>query len=147
MGNSSLLKTYFLCCFLLIDRLTTKMSDWKSYETRASCLICGDGWALFQEFLKFWELRISWLFKRISSQRNGSFISLKEYLWSSKNLFWTFTYGALRIFDTTYFFRDTIKDGNEASEPNHAKTMFFIRYHLYEKLKIEYLKIKDPQIL
>jgi ferritin len=35
-------------------------------------------------------------------------------------------------------FRKTIK------EENNAKTMIFIRHHLHEGLKIEYLTIKDP---
>ena len=41
----------------------------------------------------------------------------------------------------------TIKDGNAESLQDHAKTMIFIRYHLHEKLKTEYLTIKDPLIL
>ena len=42
---------------------------------------------------------------------------------------------------------DTIKDGNQASPQNRAKTMIFIRHHLYEELKTEYLTVKDPLIL
>ena len=42
---------------------------------------------------------------------------------------------------------DTIKDGNQAFPQNSAKAMIFIRHHLYEKLKTEYLTIKDPLIL
>ena len=34
---------------------------------------------------------------------------------------------------------DTIKDGNQASRQNRAKAMIFIRYHLHEELKTEYL--------
>jgi hypothetical protein len=37
-------------------------------------------------------------------------------------------------------FRETIK------EENNAKTMIFIRHHLHEGLKIEYLTIKDPLV-
>jgi ferritin len=37
-------------------------------------------------------------------------------------------------------FRKTIK------EENNAKTMIFIRHHLHEGLKIEYLTIKDPLV-
>jgi hypothetical protein len=42
---------------------------------------------------------------------------------------------------------DTIKDGNQASPQNHAKAMIFIRHHLHEELKTEYLTVKDPLIL
>jgi hypothetical protein len=38
-------------------------------------------------------------------------------------------------------FRKTIK------EENNAKTMIFIRHHLHEGLKIEYLTIKDSFVL
>jgi len=43
--------------------------------------------------------------------------------------------------------RDTIKVGNQASLQDHAKSMIFIRYHLHEELKFEYLTIKDPLVL
>ncbi|XP_042465820.1 uncharacterized protein LOC122048296 [Zingiber officinale] len=39
---------------------------------------------------------------------------------------------------------DSIKDGNKESLQNRAKAMIFIRHHLHEALKIEYLTIKDP---
>ncbi|XP_073138355.1 uncharacterized protein [Henckelia pumila] len=39
---------------------------------------------------------------------------------------------------------DTIKDENNESPQNHAKTMIFLRHHLHDGLKIEYLTIKDP---
>ena len=42
---------------------------------------------------------------------------------------------------------DTIKDGNQASPQNRAKVMIFIRHHLHEELKTEYLTVKDPLIL
>jgi hypothetical protein len=42
---------------------------------------------------------------------------------------------------------DTIKDGNQASPQNRAKAMIFIRHHLHEELKTEYLTVKDPLIL
>jgi hypothetical protein len=42
---------------------------------------------------------------------------------------------------------DIIKDGNQASPLNHAKTMIFIRHHFHEELKTEYLTVKDPLIL
>ncbi|XP_023875933.2 uncharacterized protein LOC111988376, partial [Quercus suber] len=38
---------------------------------------------------------------------------------------------------------ETIKDDNEESPQNQAKTMIFIRHHLHEELKIEYLTEKD----
>jgi ferritin len=44
-------------------------------------------------------------------------------------------------------FRDIIKNGNQASPQNHAKAMIFIRHHLHEELKTEYLTVKDPLIL
>jgi ferritin len=37
-------------------------------------------------------------------------------------------------------FRETIK------EENNVQTMIFIRHHLHEGLKIEYLTIKDPLV-
>ena len=42
---------------------------------------------------------------------------------------------------------DTIKDGKQASPQNHAKAIIFIRHHLHEELKTEYLTVKDPLIL
>ncbi|XP_040967182.1 uncharacterized protein [Gossypium hirsutum] len=42
---------------------------------------------------------------------------------------------------------ETIKEGNEESTQDKAKAMIFLRHHLHEGLKIEYLTVKDPQIL
>ncbi|XP_019241447.1 PREDICTED: uncharacterized protein LOC109221412 [Nicotiana attenuata] len=42
---------------------------------------------------------------------------------------------------------DTIKDKNQASNQDRAKAMIFLRHHLHEGLKMEYLTIKDPVIL
>ncbi|XP_073120267.1 uncharacterized protein [Henckelia pumila] len=39
---------------------------------------------------------------------------------------------------------DTIKDENNESPKNRAKAMIFLRHHLHDGLKIEYLTIKDP---
>ncbi|XP_075099055.1 uncharacterized protein LOC142175944 [Nicotiana tabacum] len=39
---------------------------------------------------------------------------------------------------------DTIKEGNEASCQDKAKAMIFLRHHLDEGLKSEYLTLKDP---
>ena len=41
----------------------------------------------------------------------------------------------------------TIKKGNQRSLQDRAKALIFLRHHLYEDLKIEYLTIKDPLIL
>jgi hypothetical protein len=42
---------------------------------------------------------------------------------------------------------NTIKVDNEASQQDRAKAMIFLRHHLHEELKIEYLTVKDPLIL
>ncbi|XP_074324059.1 uncharacterized protein LOC141660981 [Apium graveolens] len=42
---------------------------------------------------------------------------------------------------------DTIKEENKASEQDKAKAMIFLRHHLDEGLKTEYLTIKDPLTL
>ena len=42
---------------------------------------------------------------------------------------------------------ETIKDGNNASNQDKAKAMIFLRHHLHEGLKVEYLTIKDPLVL
>ncbi|XP_059281024.1 uncharacterized protein LOC132034658 [Lycium ferocissimum] len=42
---------------------------------------------------------------------------------------------------------DTIKDKNEASNQDRAKAMIFLRHHLDEDLKMEYLTVKDPLTL
>ncbi|XP_059291194.1 uncharacterized protein LOC132044703 [Lycium ferocissimum] len=42
---------------------------------------------------------------------------------------------------------DTIKEKNKASNQENAKAMIFLRHHLDEDLKIEYLTIKDLLIL
>ncbi|XP_059277849.1 uncharacterized protein LOC132032049 [Lycium ferocissimum] len=39
---------------------------------------------------------------------------------------------------------DTIIQGNESSSQDKAKAMIFLRHHLYELLKSEYLTVKDP---
>jgi hypothetical protein len=39
---------------------------------------------------------------------------------------------------------DTIKDENKASPQKKAKAMIFLRHHLHEDLKTEYLTVKDP---
>ncbi|XP_058192069.1 uncharacterized protein LOC131309453 [Rhododendron vialii] len=42
---------------------------------------------------------------------------------------------------------ETIKTGNDASLKDRAKAMIFIRRHLHEDLKSEYLMVKDPLTL
>ena len=42
---------------------------------------------------------------------------------------------------------ETIKDGNNASNQDKEKAMIFLRHHLHEGLKAEYLTIKDPIVL
>ena len=42
---------------------------------------------------------------------------------------------------------ETIKEGNQASLQERAKAMIFLRHHLHEELKTEYLTVKDPYIL
>ena len=39
---------------------------------------------------------------------------------------------------------ETIKDENKASQQEKAKAMIFLRHHLHEDLKTEYLTVKDP---
>ncbi|GKD71082.1 hypothetical protein Tco_1325172 [Tanacetum coccineum] len=42
---------------------------------------------------------------------------------------------------------NTIKEGNETSVQDKAKAMIFLRHHLDEALKTEYLTVKDPLVL
>ena len=42
---------------------------------------------------------------------------------------------------------ETIKEGNQMSLQDRAKALIFLRHHLHEDLKIEYLTVKDPLIL
>ena len=42
---------------------------------------------------------------------------------------------------------DTIKEGNQGSLQDRAKAMIFLRHHLHEELKTEYLTVKNPLIL
>ncbi|XP_021857945.1 uncharacterized protein [Spinacia oleracea] len=42
---------------------------------------------------------------------------------------------------------ETIKEGNKATCQDKAKAMIFLRHHLHEGLKTEYMTVKDPQIL
>ena len=42
---------------------------------------------------------------------------------------------------------ETIIEGNQRSLQGRVKALIFLRHHLYEDLKIEYLTIKDPLIL
>jgi hypothetical protein len=39
---------------------------------------------------------------------------------------------------------DTIKDENKTSPQEKTKVMIFLRHHLHEDLKTEYLTVKDP---
>ena len=39
---------------------------------------------------------------------------------------------------------NTLKDGNQAFQQDHAKAMIFIRHHLHEELKTKYLTVKRP---
>ena len=41
----------------------------------------------------------------------------------------------------------TIKEGNTASQQDRAKALIFLRHHIDEGLKSEYLMVKDPLIL
>ena len=43
--------------------------------------------------------------------------------------------------------RNTIKEANDASLQDHAKALIFLRHHIDEGLKGEYLMVKDPFIL
>ncbi|XP_070026048.1 uncharacterized protein [Nicotiana sylvestris] len=43
--------------------------------------------------------------------------------------------------------RDAIKDKNKPSTQDCAKALIFLRHHLDERLKIEYLIVKDPLLL
>ncbi|KAK4268714.1 hypothetical protein QN277_025328 [Acacia crassicarpa] len=42
---------------------------------------------------------------------------------------------------------DTVKEGNQASNQEKARSMIFLCHHLHENLKIEYLTVKDPLVL
>ena len=42
---------------------------------------------------------------------------------------------------------NTTKEGNQASLQDHAKSLIFLRHHLHEDLKNEYLTVKDPLTL
>ncbi|KAK9664875.1 hypothetical protein RND81_14G074500 [Saponaria officinalis] len=42
---------------------------------------------------------------------------------------------------------ETIKEGNKTTSHDKAKAMIFLRHHLHDGLKNEYLTVKDPQIL
>ena len=43
--------------------------------------------------------------------------------------------------------QDTIQENDRASNQNRAKAMIFLRHHLDEGLKMEYLTVKDPLVL
>ena len=47
-------------------------------------------------------------------------------------------------FRNELFLEETIKEGNEESQQDCAKALIFLRHHLHEDLKNEYLTIKDP---
>ena len=42
---------------------------------------------------------------------------------------------------------ETIKENNTASQQDRAKAMIFIRRHIHEGLKSEYLTVTDPLVL
>ena len=41
----------------------------------------------------------------------------------------------------------TIKEGNQASLQDRVKALIFLRHHLHEDLKGEYITVKDPLTL
>ncbi|KAL5801542.1 hypothetical protein ACOSQ3_033174 [Xanthoceras sorbifolium] len=43
--------------------------------------------------------------------------------------------------------QDTVKEENETSLQDKAKAIIFLRHHLHENLKVQYLTVKDPLIL
>ena len=45
---------------------------------------------------------------------------------------------------TSMNLRETIKEGNEKSQQDCAKTLIFLRHYLHEDLKNEHLTVKDP---
>lgn len=42
---------------------------------------------------------------------------------------------------------NTIEEGNNATPKSRATALIFLRHHICEDLKLEYLTIKDPKIL
>ena len=42
---------------------------------------------------------------------------------------------------------DTIKEENNASKQHRAKVIIFLRHHIHDDLKNEYLTVKDPLVL
>ena len=42
---------------------------------------------------------------------------------------------------------DMIKEGNKASNQEKAKAIIFLHHHLHERLKTNYLTIKDPIVV
>nr|GFB44487.1 hypothetical protein [Tanacetum cinerariifolium] len=42
---------------------------------------------------------------------------------------------------------DTIQAGKETTAEQKAKAMIFLRHHIHDNLKIEYLTVKDPLVL
>ncbi|XP_012448783.1 uncharacterized protein LOC105771959 [Gossypium raimondii] len=42
---------------------------------------------------------------------------------------------------------ETINEGNETASQDKAKAMIFLRHHLHEGLKTEYLIVKDPLVI
>ena len=42
---------------------------------------------------------------------------------------------------------DSIKEGNKTSSQDKARAMIFLRHHLHEGLKVQYLTVKDPLVL
>jgi hypothetical protein len=61
---------------------------------------------------------------------------------SDKNyLLWTLD---AEIYLTANNLGDTIKDENKVSPQEKAKTIIFLRHHLHEDLKTEYLTVKGP---
>ena len=42
---------------------------------------------------------------------------------------------------------ETIKEGNEESQQDYAKTLIFLRHHLHEDLENKYLTVKDPSTM
>ncbi|GJU77561.1 hypothetical protein Tco_1274631 [Tanacetum coccineum] len=53
----------------------------------------------------------------------------------------------VEIYLTTKDLGETIKSGNTTSAHAHAKAMIFLRHHLHDDLKKDYLSVKGPLIL
>ncbi|XP_009759843.1 uncharacterized protein [Nicotiana sylvestris] len=100
------------------------------------------GYLLHPNFIFFLKEVVSFFSSSVFTMSNLSKLEFMALDISGNNyLSWVFD---AEIYLDAKSLGDIIKEGNEASSQDKTKAMIFLRHHLDEGLKSEYLTLKDP---